>query len=206
MAKRILIIEDDGKLIEEAQNILDMGYTEELCLVGEKLMPEFNLKYDLIPLELPRVLDINYWDSLAIKQEDCVVLDLNYGNYMDLKTQKCVKVIFNGRDVLNLLAWNKANGKQVSNLEKVLIATSLPLEVDPANPHPDIALVSGFDVYGLEKGRDKKGNIVNYGSSLLDKLDHIYDWILFSREDREVPLNQGWREEGDVVSYPKLKK
>lgn len=210
MTKQIFIVEDDGKLIEEAQRILDMDYEPLISFTGRNLTRDnklvgasldFVLRYALIQLDLPKAMQIDYWNSLNITKDDCVVLDLHYGNYMDPNTKTVQRIPFNGRKVLLELAMNKANRIGVKDLERVLIATSLPLEVNPEHVHPEIALVSGFDVYGLEKGKDKTDKIIGYGKSLLERLDAIYEPLLLPEEQRITPLNLGWRSDNDVKNY-----
>jgi len=206
MTSKIFIVEDDNTLIQDAQNVLDMQYKDYLS--SNKLggiTHEIKLKYDFIPLELPKALDVTYWQDLGITTQDCVVLDLHYGNYMDPNTKTFQRIPFNGRDVLLMLAMNKENGRGLADLERVLIATSLPLEVNPEHVHPDIALISGFDVYGLEKGKNKKDEVVGYGKSLLDRLDAIYEPFLLSEDERVTPLNIGWRGDRDVKAFRRVR-
>ena len=101
-----------------------------------------------------------YWTSLGLTANDLPVLDLN------------LKSGYSGKDVLRLLEREKRKGT-LNGLEQVVVATSMKQEISPGSVNPDIALLDGFKVYGLEKG--KEGG--SYGSSLAAIIETIYAGI-----------------------------
>ena len=142
-------------------------------------------------MDLPNANMGKYWRELQITGEDLVVVDLHLGDYVDPVSREKKSIPFTGRDILNLFQREKLSGN-MQGLEKVLVATSLPLEVDFENPSAFYVGLRGFNVYGMEKGRDKTGRITSYGISLAQKISQIYD--NFGGVE-EMPLNAGWRNE-----------
>ncbi len=133
-------------------------------------------EYQVGEVDVSQANNLGYWQGLGIMPEDLVVLDLNLR-----------EPTYSGLDVLRRLEDGKRRGN-LPGLDKVLVATSIRGQVNPANPSGDIALTTGFDVYGLEKGVDASGRITpaGYGASLADKVESIY-------AGSDTPLNDGWR-------------
>jgi hypothetical protein len=160
MEKKIYILEDDERLVEKAQEVMNDTYTSVIAVgIGNANTP-------------------TYWRGLNIKSRDLVILDLNL---------KQAGVRYSGKDVLRILESEKRQGN-LAGLEQVLVATSVQGEVDPHNVSPDIALIDGFDVYGMEKGTSEREgiDIDKYGASLSEAIADIY-------AGRAEALNKGWR-------------
>ncbi len=191
MTRHIYIVEDEERLLDEAYRELEALYEINLSINQGILQEKRECPYKLRRVDLPHANEAKYWRQLGIKTEDTVVLDLNFSHYRDVHTREHTKVDFTGKDVLKVLEAEKRKGN-LPTLEKVLVATSLPLEVDSANPSAFYVGIQGFDVYGMEKGRDRQGRVIGYGRSLAERLVALYsDFARFE----EQPLNEGWRSE-----------
>ncbi len=181
MTRRILLVEDEGNLIEQAKQELELIYDQYPVQVSDgrgkfRTTMEFGRRYEFIQTKLPRVKDHLYWRELGVGAEDLVVLDLNFKNYVDPDTRQRIALSFSGKDVLRVLDADKKRGG-LPGLERVLIATSMKAEVDPKQVSPDIALLDGFKVYGLEKAIGQNGQIMGYGRSLAEKIHQIYEGV-----------------------------
>ncbi len=198
MTRRIYLAEDEGNLIEQAKQELEMIYDQYKVEVKDKLgrfrtTQEFGRRYDFIQVDLPRSREGAYWSSLGIEAEDLVVLDLNFKNYVNPETKVRTPLSFSGKEVLRTLEQGKKKGS-LAGLEQVLVATSMKAEVDPKHVSPDLAFVEGFKVYGLEKAVDQTGRIIDYGRSLAYMIHQIYEGAAGRVGDKIVlPLNQEWK-------------
>ncbi|GEM_PF-1462042 len=198
MTRRIFLAEDEGNLIEQAKQELEMIYDENEVQI--KVAPgrfrttqEFERRYEFIAVDLPRAREGGYWNTLSIEAADLVVLDLNFKNYVNPETNVRTPLSFSGKEVLRTLEQEKKRGNLVG-LERVLVATSMKAEVDPKHVSVDIAFVEGFKVYGLEKAMDQTGRIVDYGRSLAYKIHQIYEGAAGRVGEKiALPLNQEWK-------------
>ncbi len=192
MTRRIYIAEDDQHLLDEAYREISAQYN--LHLRGDtkgNIQSEIEQLYQFRRVDLPKANNGKYWRQLDITPNDLVVVDLHLGHYTDPATRERVPILFNGQDILRVLEKEKLNGN-LQGLEKVLVATSLPLEVSEANPAAFYVNLQGFDIYGMEKGFNKQGRVQSYGISLAKKITEIYHEF---GGVEEVPLNAGWRNE-----------
>ncbi len=181
MTRRIFLVEDEGNLIEQARQELELIYDKSSVQIPDgkgkfRTTMEFGRRYDFLQAELPQTNNGLYWRGLEIGREDLIVLDLNFKNYINPITREKTHLSFSGKEVLRVLEQEKKIA-QLPGLERVLIATSMRAEVDPKQVSPDIALVDGFNVYGLEKAVGPNGQIIGYGRSLAEKIHQIYEGI-----------------------------
>lgn len=176
------IVEDDRELIVRANGSLTRG-----------TIPNFPLT-EIVEADLEEANKSDYWRSLNITSEDIIILDLN----LQRATVGGVKVVgrtiaggsrpgYSGFDVLRLLQESKRRG-ELTELERVLVATSIARTVRPRSVNPHLAFATGFDVYGMEKGVDATGKVDSrgYAQGLLATIARIYRGEI-------APLNQGWR-------------
>lgn len=192
MTHRIYIAEDNQNLLDEAFREIMALYNLNLKVDAKgEIQSTTEQAYQFRRVDLPNANIGKYWRELQITGEDLVVVDLHLGDYVDPISREKKSIPFTGRDILSLFQREKLSGN-MQGLEKVLVATSLPLEVDFENPSAFYVGLRGFDVYGMEKGRDKTGRITSYGISLAQKISQIYD--NFGGVE-EMPLNAGWRNE-----------
>ncbi len=192
MVRHIYIVEDEERLLDEAYRELQVLYDIHLQADRQgEIQEKREFPYRLRRVDLPHANERKYWNKLEITTNDTVVLDLNFNNYRDIHTREKRVVDFTGKDVLKVLEAEKRK-RSLPGLERVLVATSLPLEVDSANPAAFYVGIQGFDLYGMEKGRDIQGRVIGYGRSLAERLVALYSD--FARFD-EQPLNEGWRNE-----------
>src|SRR3989338_614120 len=152
MTRRIFLAEDEGNLIEQAKQELEMIYDANEVQIKVALgrfgtTQEFERRYEFISVDLPKAREGGYWNTLGIEAADLVVLDLNFKNYVNPETNVRTPLSFSGKEVLRTLQQEKKRGNLVG-LERVLVATSMKAEVDPKHVSPDIAFVEGFKVYG----------------------------------------------------------
>ena len=144
----IYLLEDDKRFIAQAEDSFQEAHA-----------------HTLYPLEAQLSNKAEYWRNLDIMPHDLVVLDLNL---------QLAGARWTGLEVLQLLDNEKKAGR-LPGLERVLIATGVPGQVDPENIYPEIGFVSRFKVYGMEKGEDSAGrtSAVGYGASLVRKVEAI---------------------------------
>ncbi len=168
---------------------------DELDLVNGAMSELWHVdKYRFEQVDLAEASDTHYWMNLHIQTDDLIVLDLNFKEYRDPTTQQKAALVCSGKDILARLEQCKQQG-YVLELERVLIATSNVREIDPRNPSWDIAKIEGFDVYGLAKGIDARGKVINYGESLVQRIKDIY---ADPKQERIHPLNYGWRDKSEI--------
>ena len=147
---RILLVEDDNNLAEQAMQMLQKE------------------SYEPLRVQIEYAMEFSEWQSYGITPRDLVVLDLNF---------KIAGVKYSGKDVLKVLENGKQRGI-LPGLEKILIATSMKAEVDPRQVSPDIAFIDErIKMYGLEKGVNQTTRMVDsqgYAVSLLAAIHEIY--------------------------------
>ncbi len=186
--RRIYIVDDDAKIVIDAMNAL-FSYQS----------PDTE-RYSFVELDLYQMMDtevdpeLDYWHSLDIESDDTVVLDFHYEKFKDPTSQKPVALAYNGGTIVDLIVKQKERGF-LQGLERVVIWTSdeKVISTESNKRYPTFSLADGFDVYGVHKGRNLKGETIDPAQGLVEHLEAIY---ADPRQNKIKPLNYGWREEG----------
>ena len=145
MTKRIIMVEDDQRLVAEATpRLIVGGYTP------------FNTK-------LEETNTIEYWKKVNPTKDDLVVMDLNF---------KLAGVNFSGLTVLNLLNREKQRG-QLPGLEQVLVATSLKRQLDSPDICLDLTAYRVYGLEKAV-GPNNQVVSGSYANSLVDTIDKVY--------------------------------
>ena len=145
MTKRIIMVEDDQRLVAEATpRLIVGGYTP------------FNTK-------LEETNTIEYWKKVNPTKDDLVVMDLNF---------KLAGVNFSGLTVLNLLNREKQKG-QIPGLEQVLVATSLKRQLDSPDICLDLTAYRVYGLEKAV-GPNNQVVSGSYANSLVDTIDKVY--------------------------------
>ena len=145
MTRRIIMVEDDQRLVAEATpRLIVGGYTP------------FNTK-------LEETNTIEYWKKVNPTKDDLVVMDLNF---------KLAGVNFSGLTVLNLLNREKQRG-QLPGLEQVLVATSLKRQLDSPDICLDLTAYRVYGLEKAV-GPNNQVVSGSYANSLVDTIDKVY--------------------------------
>jgi len=145
MTRRIIMVEDDQRLVAEATpRLIVGGYTP------------FNTK-------LEETNTIEYWKKVNPTKDDLVVMDLNF---------KLAGVNFSGLTVLNLLNREKQKG-QIPGLEQVLVATSLKRQLDSPDICLDLTAYRVYGLEKAV-GPNNQVVSGSYANSLVDTIDKVY--------------------------------
>ena len=145
MTKRIIMVEDDQRLVAEATpRLIVGGYTP------------FNTK-------LEETNTIEYWKKVNPTKDDLVVMDLNF---------KLAGVNFSGLTVLNLLNREKQRG-QLPGLEQVLVATSLKQQLNSPDICLDLTAYRVYGLEKA-MGPNNQVVSGSYANSLVDTIDKVY--------------------------------
>ena len=145
MTRRIIMVEDDQRLVAEATpRLIVGGYTP------------FNTK-------LEETNTIEYWKKVNPTKDDLVVMDLNF---------KLAGANFSGLTVLNLLNREKQKG-QIPGLEQVLVATSLKRQLDSPDICLDLTAYRVYGLEKAV-GPNNQVVSGSYANSLVDTIDKVY--------------------------------
>ena len=194
----IFIADDDVKLVKDAVSSLNIEFEVQQVPQPRRFnikntAEQFVHKYTITEIDLAQAMDIEYWDSLGINADDTVVLDIDFQEYKDPKTLQKVGLMYNGKDVLDFLDEQKQQHNFLNGLERVLVATSNVRMIEPQNP--ELSFIRGFDIYGLAKGKDGEGNIIDYGKSVVQFLNAMYEDL---GQQKVRALNYGLRDRSDI--------
>ncbi len=144
MTKRIIIVEDDQKLVAEA--------TPLLIVRG----------YQPFHTKLAETNTLKYWQQVNPTPTDLVVMDLNF---------KLAGMSFSGLTVLNLLNREKQRG-QLCGLEQVLVATSLKQQLNSPGICLDLTAYRVYGLEKAMGPNNQV--VGSYAHSLVDTIDQIY--------------------------------
>ncbi len=145
MTRRIIMVEDDQNLLQEAQaRLMAGGYTPLLAKIEE-------------------TNTVNYWIGINLTKDDLVVMDLNF---------KLARVSFSGIDVLRMLDTEKMRG-QLPGLEQVLVATGTKGQLSSVDIRLDLTKYNVYGIEKAMSA-DGKAVVGSYGQSLLNAVNDIY--------------------------------
>src|SRR3989338_1080337 len=145
MTKRIIMVEDDQRLVAEATPRLIVGV------------------YTPLHTKLEETNTIEYWKKVNPTKDDLVVMDLNF---------KLAGVNFSVLTVLNLLNREKQRG-QIPGLEQVLVATSLKRQLDSPDICLDLTAYRVYGLEKAV-GPNNQVVSGSYANSLVDTIDKVY--------------------------------